>query len=106
MAKTSGRPTHPGEILLREFLEPRGILQAELAEHIGEHASNLNKLIHGERHISPRSAWMLGWALGTGPEYWMELQTRLELWAARPQRRVGRLVKGARARRAAPRRRR
>jgi addiction module HigA family antidote len=73
-------PTHPGEMLLREFLEPGEITQTELARHLKWPYARLNEIIKGKRGISPNSALSLGEALGTGPEFWLNLQRDWDLW--------------------------
>lgn len=73
-------PTHPGEMLLKEFLEPLGITQTELARHLGWPYARLNEIINGRRGITAASALALGEALGTGPEFWLNLQRDWDLW--------------------------
>jgi len=73
-------PTHPGEMLLKEFLEPSGITQLELARHIGWTYARLKEIINGRRGITADSALALGDALGTGPEFWLNLQQDWNLW--------------------------
>ena len=73
-------PTHPGEMLLKEFLEPLGITQTELASHLGWPYARLNEIINGRRGISASSALAIGEALGTGPEFWLNLQRDWDLW--------------------------
>jgi len=63
-------PTHPGEMLRKEFLEPLGVSQAEFARHLGWTFARLNEI----------SALALGEALGTGPEFWLNLQRDWDLW--------------------------
>jgi addiction module antidote protein, HigA family len=55
--------THPGEVLLKEFLEPLGKTQVALAEHIGVPVQRINEIIRGKRGISPETAWLLSQAL-------------------------------------------
>ena len=87
-------PTHPGEILLNEFLEPSGITQLELARHLGWTYARLNEIIHGRRGITADSALALGDALGTGPEFWLNLQRDWNLWySLRKHRRIPKLKK-------------
>jgi len=71
--------THPGEILLEEFLLPMQITQSGLARHVGVHPFVINELVHGKRGISTRMAMMLAQALGTTPEFWMGLQSDFEM---------------------------
>jgi addiction module HigA family antidote len=67
-------PTHPGEVLLVEFLKPRGITQVAFARHIGVSTVRLNELIRGKRSCTAETAWLLAGALGTSPYYWSNLQ--------------------------------
>ncbi|WP_282011330.1 HigA family addiction module antitoxin [Nitrospina watsonii] len=73
-------PTHPGEMLLKEFLEPGKITQTKFAQHLRWPFARLNEIIHGKRGVSPESALSLGEALGTGPEFWLNLQRDWDLW--------------------------
>ena len=73
-------PTHPGEMLLNEFLEPMGMTQMGLAKHLDWPYARLNEIIKGKRGISAASALDLGEALRTGPEFWLNLQRNWDLW--------------------------
>ncbi|MFH1356531.1 MAG: HigA family addiction module antitoxin [bacterium] len=73
-------PTHPGEMLLKEFLEPLEITQSKLTSHLGWPYARLNEIVNGKRGITADSALALGEALGTGPEFWMNLQQNWDLW--------------------------
>ena len=66
--------THPGEILKEEFLDPDGIIQVALAQHLGIPLQRVNEIIRGKRAITPETAWLLSQALGTTPQFWMNLQ--------------------------------
>lgn len=77
------RPTHPGEILEKEFLEPAGISQAELARHIGCDNKTINRLVNEHTGITPSMARKLASAFETTPEFWMNLQQSLDLFEAR-----------------------
>ena len=84
-------PTHPGEILLEEFLKPLGVTQVAFARHIGVSVQRVNELIRGKRGITPETAWLLSQALGTTPQFWVNLQTNHDLAASRPRRTIRRL---------------
>ena len=71
--------THPGEILQKDFLEPLGITQSDLARHIGLMPYVICELVNGKRGISPRMAVLLSRALGTSAEFWTGLQTDYEM---------------------------
>ena len=79
MARQPKNPFHPGEILLEEFLEPKGITQAAFAEKIGWTKTRLNELIKGKRGITAAAALDLAEALGTSAKLWMNLQATYDL---------------------------
>jgi antitoxin HigA-1 len=86
------KTTHPGEILLREFLEPLQRTPKALAEHLGLPSRRINELVRGKRRVTPDTAWMLSQAFGTSPEFWMGLQVNYDLSSSRPTKAVKRLV--------------
>ncbi len=76
------KPTHPGEILLKEFLEPLGMTQVELAKSMGVPLQRVNTLIAGKRGITASTALLLAQVLKTTPEFWMNLQNTWDLYEA------------------------
>ena len=88
-------PTHPGEILQEEYLIPLGLTQVALARHLGISVQRVNELIRGKRGITPETAWLLSQALGTTPEFWINLQTSHDLALERPRRAVRRIRREA-----------
>lgn len=84
--------THPGQILLKEYLEPLGITQVKLADHLGIPIQRINEIIKGKRGISPDTAWLLSQAFSTSPEYWLNLQAMHDLSAHRPSKEIPSLV--------------
>lgn len=89
-------PTHPGEVLLEEFLTPLGLTQVAFAGHIGVPVQRVNEIVRGKRGITPETAWLFGQALGTSPEFWLNLQTNHDLARFRPRRKVSRIAMTAR----------
>ena len=75
-------PTHPGEILLEEFLKPLGMSQVELARKIGVPVQRVNTLINGKRDMTAETAILLSRALKTSSEFWMNLQVACDLYEA------------------------
>ena len=73
-------PTHPGEMLLEEFLKPLGVSQKEFAVHLGWTYARLNEIINGKRGASADSALAFGKALKTGADFWLNLQRNWDLW--------------------------
>ena len=91
MLPETRRPTHPGEVLLEEFLEPLGVTQVAFAEHIDVPLQRVNEIVRGKRGVTPETAWLFGQALGTTAEFWMNLQANFDLVASRPSRVIRRL---------------
>ncbi len=75
--------THPGEILLAEFLEPLALSARELGAAIGVPANRISEIIRGRRGVSADTALRLGRYFGTTPEFWINLQTAHDLSIAR-----------------------
>ena len=75
-------PTHPGEILLEEFLKPLRLSQYRLAQGIRVPPRRINEIVHGQRAISADTALRLGRFFGTSAEMWMNLQARYDLATA------------------------
>jgi len=88
-------PTHPGEILRQEFLEPLGASQVAFAKHIGVPLQRLNEIVRARRGVSPETAWLFAAALGTTPEFWLNLQAQHDLARSRPARRIKPLKRSA-----------
>ena len=77
---TDREPTHPGSMLLHEFLQPLGITQRELAAAINVPFQRVNEVVRGRRGVTPSTALRLSRCLGTTPEFWMNLQLRWDLY--------------------------
>ena len=75
-------PTHPGEMLLTEFLQPLGMTQAELADRIRVSYPRVNEIINRKRGITPDTALRLAKLLDTTPEFWLNGQRNWDLWHA------------------------
>jgi addiction module HigA family antidote len=84
--------THPGVILLKEFLEPLELTQKALATHVGIPVQRVNEIVRGKRGVTPETAWLLSEALRTTPEFWLNLQSVHELSANRPDHHIEPLV--------------
>lgn len=82
MLPKSRPPTPPGEMLLEEYLKPRGLTQVELAARMGVPIQRVNTIVNGKRGITAETAILLSEALDTSPEIWMGLQSDHDLWHA------------------------
>lgn len=80
-------PTHPGDILLHEFMEPLGLTQTQLAKDIGTTFRTVNEVINKKRGISAEMAIKLSRYFGTSEEVWLNLQTQYELYKVKGKKR-------------------
>ncbi|MGB6064104.1 MAG: HigA family addiction module antitoxin [Desulfomonilaceae bacterium] len=84
---TDRSPTHPGEMLLEEFLEPMGLTQSELADAIHVPYQRINEIVNGRRGITPATALRLVKFFGTSADFWMNIQLRWDLCRAQQSER-------------------
>ena len=80
---THRAPTHPGEMLLEEFLNPMGLTQRDLADSIHVPYQRINEIINGRRGVTPSTALRLSKFFGVSADYWMNLQLRWDLYFAK-----------------------
>ena len=73
-------PTHPGEILFEEFVEPLKLTQTELARRRRVSYLRLNEIINDQRSITPDTALRLSLVLGMSADFWFGLQQDWDLW--------------------------
>lgn len=79
---TNREPTHPGEMLLEEYLIPMGLTQRELASAIQVPYQRINELVNGRRGMTPSTALRLAKFFGMSAAFWMNLQLRWDLYHA------------------------
>lgn len=72
-------PVHPGEVLLKEFLDPTGISQYRLANDIGVPPGRINQIVRGKRAVTAHTALRLSRYFGTSARFWLNLQTGYDL---------------------------
>ena len=76
-------PTTPGEILRDEYLAPLGMTQKELADHIGQDVKVINRIVNGKSAVTAEVALKLAASFRTTPEFWLNAQKAVDLYAAR-----------------------
>jgi len=81
-------PTHPGEMLLEEFLKPFGMSQSAFAVRLGISFPRLNEIIRGKRGVTPDTALRLAGVLGMSADFWLGLQQDWDLWHAMRSKRA------------------
>jgi addiction module HigA family antidote len=82
MIETARKPASIGELLIEEFLTPLDLTQAALADAMGVTRQTVSDLCRGRRAVTVHTALMLGRALGTSAEFWLNAQRRIDLWNA------------------------
>lgn len=88
MLPTNRIATHPGRILLEDFIQPCGITQAAIARKLKISKNRLNEFVRGKRGVTPETAWKLAKFFDTSPEFWMNLQTAHDLTLFRKQKKA------------------
>ena len=81
-------PTHPGEMLLEEFLKPLGMSQSAFTVRLGISFPRLNEIIRGKRGVTPDTALRLARVLGMSADFWLGLQQDWDLWHAMRSKRA------------------
>jgi addiction module HigA family antidote len=76
-------PTHPGEILLEEFMIPLELSANRLAGILGVPANRVSAIVAGKRGISADTALRLERAFGASAEFWLNLQRNYDLKLAK-----------------------
>ena len=80
---THREPTHPGEMLIEEFLVPMGITQRELADSIHVPYQRINEIVNKRRGVTPSTALRLAKFFGITEDFWMNIQLRWDLYKAK-----------------------
>ncbi len=75
-------PRHPGTILRRHFMEPRGVTVTALAAACGVSRKHLSRVLNGHTRLEPGLAAALARAFGTTAAFWINLQANLDAWHA------------------------
>ena len=102
MFRYKRKPTSPGEILKEEFLEPLGITQKQLADHIGCDYKVINRIVNEKAALTPDVATRLSCAFETTPQFWLNAQMAIDLWKQlKKQYKISSLLKRSKNRKAA-----
>lgn len=83
MLPKNRKPSHPGEILKELYMEPLGLTQQGLADHLGSTRAAISEIVNGRRGVSPEMALKLADAFSTSPELWENLQRDYDLYRAK-----------------------
>ena len=77
------KPTSPGEILREEFLNPQGLTQKDLSDHLGCDYKVINRIVNEKGSVTPEMAMKFAAAFETTPDFWLNAQMAMDLWALR-----------------------
>lgn len=77
---THREPTHPDEMLLKEFLEPMNLTQRMLADAIHVPYQRINEIVNMKRGVTPSTALRLVKYFGVSEDFWLNLQTRWDIY--------------------------
>lgn len=86
-------PTHPGEMLLEEFLKPLGITQTAFAARMGISYPRLNEVVKGKRSVTTDTVLRLARVTGMSADFWLGLQQDWDLWHALNSKDLGEIEK-------------
>ena len=76
------KPTHPGEMLMEDFMPDFGLTAATLAEKLGVSRQTVNEILRERRTVSPSMALRFSRLFGNTPEFWLNAQRAVDLWLA------------------------
>ena len=82
MLTTKRKPATVGEILVEEFMQPMTLTQVALAEAMGVPRKHVNELCNDRRSVTAPTALILARVFGNSPEFWLNVQRRIDLWEA------------------------
>jgi addiction module HigA family antidote len=80
MLTTKRRPATVGETLTEEFMKPLGLTQGALADAMGVPRKHVDELCNDRRSVTTTTALTLARALGNSPDFWLNVQRRMDLW--------------------------
>ena len=77
------KPVHPGEILLKDFIEPMGLTRYKVAKGTGVAQRRIDEICSGQRAMTADTALRLGRLFGMDAQIWLNLQSQYDLEIAR-----------------------
>jgi antitoxin HigA-1 len=78
-------PIHPGEILVKDFMAPRGLTAKRLALELRVPPNRLSEIIRGRRSITAETALRLARYFDSSPDLWLGLQAEFDLRTAQDE---------------------
>lgn len=72
-------PVHPGNVLMRDFIEPMGITRYKVAKLTKVQQRRIDEICRGERAITGDTALRLARLFGVDADFWINLQAQYDL---------------------------
>lgn len=72
-------PVHPGEVLMKDFIEPMEVTRYKVAKLAGVQQRRIDEICTGKRGITADTALRLARLFGTDAQFWMNLQAQYDL---------------------------
>ena len=96
MLMTKRKPASVGEILVQEFMEPMELTKGALAKAMSVQRKHVNELCNNRGAVTAPTALILARVFGNGPDFWLNVQRRSDLWEAMHSPRERERIKRAR----------
>lgn len=80
MIMVSREPVHPGEFLREDYMPELELTVATLAKRLGVSRQTVNDIVREKRGLSPEMCLRLGRLFGTTPQFWMNMQSKVDIW--------------------------
>jgi addiction module HigA family antidote len=80
--------SHPGEVLLLDFIKRHGLTAAQVARDIGLSQRRMGDVVRGHRPLTAELSLRLGRYFGISERFWIRLQTDYDV--AMERQRLGR----------------
>ncbi len=97
MKAVKGKPLTPGEVLEKKFLKNYDISQTELAKALYITRRRIHEILRGKRAITPDTALRIAKLFNTEPDYWMNLQVKVDLYEAASDKKANAVLKKIKA---------
>lgn len=89
--KQKMKPVHPGAILREDILKSLDISVTKAAENLKVSRKQLSEIVNETAGISPEMALRLEQGFGVEAQFWLDLQTKYDLWKIKNSRKLPRI---------------
>ena len=79
LLKRPTRPVYPGEVIV-DLLEDLEMTAIDFAKKLGVSPDTVDAILQGRLPVTVDMAVRLGTVLGNGPQLWLNLQQKVDVW--------------------------